>query len=133
MKDAFELWHPKVEQVLDLQHSTLVKHGGDPGLRDHGLLMSALAMPRQTYGGELLHPGPAEMAAAYLFHLCMNHPFVDGNKRIGALVALLFLEANEYSLDADETDLEEMTLRVASSQCSKGELTQWFKVHVRQD
>ncbi len=133
MKDLFELWHPRVEQVLDLHHTTLLEHGGDAGLRDHGLLMSALAMPKQTYGGELLHPGPAEMAAAYLYHLCMNHPFVDGNKRIGALVALLFLDANGYDLKADEAELEAMTLKVASSQCSKVELTAWFKVRVKKN
>jgi fido (protein-threonine AMPylation protein) len=77
-------------QVLALHRRTIERHGGDPGLRDAGLLDSAIAQPMAMYDGQFLHEGLAEMAAAYLFHLAMNHPFVDGNKRIAALAYRLF-------------------------------------------
>jgi death-on-curing protein len=126
MKGPAKLLHLTVEQVLDLHHHTITVHGGRHGLRDHGLLLAALAMPRQTFGGELLHPGAGEMAAAYHFHLVMNHPFIDGNKRVGVLAALVFLDVNGLGLKADQDQIEAVTFEVAAGECSKARLTAWF-------
>lgn len=97
------------------------------GIRDVGLLESAVAMPQSQFGGQYLHHGLAAMAAAYLFHLCQNHAFVDGNKRAAAFSCLLFLYLNgtgEHLLPNWE-DLERITLSVASGELSKGQLTEW--------
>jgi len=74
------------------------RYGGDPGVRDVGLLESALAQPRVAFGGKTPHAFPFEMAAAYLFHIVQNHPFVDGNIRTGAVAALLFLDLSCFSI-----------------------------------
>ncbi|MEW6499353.1 MAG: type II toxin-antitoxin system death-on-curing family toxin, partial [Cyanobacteriota bacterium] len=86
------------EMVLAIHARQLDKFGGTSGLRDAGLLDSALAQPQATFSGELLHPTIAEQAAAYLYHLAMNHPFVDGNKRTAFAVTDTFLRVNGYSL-----------------------------------
>jgi death on curing protein len=132
MTDPHKLRHPSIEQVLRAHQKSIQTYGTSTGLFDHRLLASALAAPKQSLRGQLLHSGPAEIAAAYLFHLCMNHPFVDGNKRIGLLAALLFLDANGYTLTATPAQAEAITMKVAASQCSKQELTQWFKKHISQ-
>jgi len=115
-----------VEDVLALHADTIHHEGGSPGLRDPGLLESAVLMPQQRFGGEYLHPGLGEMAAAYLFHLVANHPFLDGNKRTGVLAALVFLVANDVQQLPSPESLEAMTLGVASGRISKGELTEQF-------
>ncbi len=91
-------------QVLQLHDDVINRYGGSHGLRDQGLLESALAMPEAAFGGQFLHPDIATMAAAYLFHLFQNHPFLDGNKRIGAAAAVTFLWVNgvELTLSNDE-------------------------------
>ncbi|BAZ14609.1 death-on-curing family protein [Calothrix sp. NIES-4071] len=77
-------------QVLIIHQRQIERFGGSDGVRDEGLLESALAQPQTTFGGELLHPTIVEQAAAYLFHLSMNHPFIDGNKRTAFAVMLTF-------------------------------------------
>ena len=124
-----------LENVLKIHADTLAMEGGHPGVRDVGLLQSALAMPSATYGGPYLHDGLAAMAAAYLFHICQNHAFFDGNKRVGAFSAALFLYVNgvaEESLPLPE-ELETVTLAVASGQTNKAELTEWFRILPVQD
>ena len=81
-----------LDEIVALQ-AVLLKYGGDTGVRDFGLLQSALAMPEASFDGALLHPTLHEQAAAYLFHLVKNHPFVDGNKRVALAAALVFLAA----------------------------------------
>ena len=100
---------------------------GDPGLRDAGVLESAVAMPRASYGGAYLHEDLFEMAAAYLFHLVQNHPFIDGNKRVGAAAAIVFLSINDVEIEADEDGLVELTLAVASSGVEKPEIAAFFR------
>src|SRR3569832_264121 len=97
-----------VENVLAIHADTIAEEGGRVGIRDIGLLESAVAMPQATYEGAYLHPDLAAMAAAYLFHLCQNHAFVDGNKRAAAFSTVLFLALNGVPDDAlpPETDLE---------------------------
>lgn len=116
-----------VEDVLQLQQDTIEREGGGRGVRDLGLLNAAIMMPRQTFGGVYLHPDLAAMAAAYLFHIANNHPFVDGNKRAAAMSALVFLDGNGVRDLPDPVELEEKTLVVASGELSKEHLTQWFR------
>lgn len=116
-----------VEDVLFLHADTIDTDGGSHGIRDHGLLDAAVAMPRQQFGGQFLHEDLAAMAAAYLFHIAQNHPFVDGNKRAAVMSALAFLRANDVELTMDSKELEEITLKVAAGELSKEKLTKWMR------
>lgn len=111
-----------LEEVLALHANQIERYGGIHGLRDSGLLSSALAMPQASFGGKYLHPTIYEMAAAYLFHLAQNHPFLDGNKRIGLAAALAFLGLNDLELEADDDALFDLVLRVATGTRSKAEI-----------
>jgi len=119
-----------VQDVLAIHEDTIRHEGGLPGLRDPGLLESAVLMPQQQFGGRYLHPGLAEMAAAYLFHLCRNHAFSDGNKRVAVLAALIFLKVNGVERLPEPDDLEAVTLEVASGKRGKDELTAWLRQEV---
>jgi death-on-curing protein len=91
-----------VDDVLLIHDEQLPRYGGSAGIRDRGLLESAVAMPRATAGGEFAHDDLFAMAAAYAFHIAQNQPFVDGNKRTGLLAALVFLDLNGVvTLDPD--------------------------------
>lgn len=116
-----------LEQVLRLQTSLIETYGGAPGIRDLGLLQSALAMPQASFGGQILHPTVFDQAAAYLYHLVQNHPFVDGNKRIGAASALVFLAMNDFQIEGDEDGLVALTLSVACGETGKAAIAQWFR------
>lgn len=112
--------------VLEIHAEVLAAHGGLPGLRDRGLLESAVAAPQASYGGEPLISEPVEIAAAYLFYLCRNHPFVDGNKRTALATALVFLEANGRLPDPDAPQKaidgwEALVLDVAASRIGREE------------
>ena len=116
-----------VEDVLLLHTDTIDIDGGSQGVREHGLLDAAVAMPRQQFDGDYLHEDIAAMAAAYLFHLAQNHPFVDGNKRAAVMAALSFLYVNGIEkLPAPQT-LEITTRQVAAGELSKDALTQWLR------
>jgi death-on-curing protein len=109
-------------------HLSLVEaYGGEPGVGDIGLLHSAIAMAQASYGGGLLHNDLFEMAAAYLFHLVQNHPFLDGNKRTGAATDIIFLEMNGVEIEADEEGLVDVTLRVAAGNAGKREIAEFFR------
>lgn len=116
-----------VEDVLLLHADTIDTDGGFHGLRDHGLLDAAVAMPRQQFGGQFLHEDLAAMAVAYLFHIAQNHPFVDGNKRAAVMSALAFLRANGVELSMAPQKLEATTLKVAAGELSKEKLTKWLR------
>jgi death-on-curing protein len=118
------LLHLTAEAVKAIHEEVLAAHGGSPGLRDLALLESAVAAPQATYGGEALLKEAAEIAAAYLFYLCSNHPFVDGNKRTALAACLVFLEANgrlpDPALPARDVDLwEALVLDVAASRLDR--------------
>lgn len=117
----------RYEEVLEIHRDQVNRYGGVLGVRDQGLLLSALAMPSATYEQQYLHADIFEMAAAYLFHLAKNHPFIDGNKRVGAVSALVFLELNGYELVAPEEDFLELVVSVASGQRSKGDVPDFFR------
>jgi death on curing protein len=116
--------------VLEIHERLLEEHGGDPGLRDRGLLEAAVAMPRSTFGGAYLHPTLADMATAYHFHLSQNHPFVDGNKRIGVTVALTFLYMNDADLDASSEDLEAIAQGMALGDLDKAAVLDFYRTRV---
>ena len=122
-----------VEQVERVHRGMLEAYGGLDGLRDAGLLASAVAMPRAAYGGEWLHADLFEMAAAYLFHLVKNHPFLDGNKRVGAACALIFLDLNGVAVEADEEGVVEITLRAATGSADKGDIAAFLRSIARQE
>jgi death-on-curing protein len=107
------------QEVLDLHAMQIARFGGSAGIRDAGLLDSALAQPRAEFDGQYLHPTLVSMAATYLFHIVMNHPFVDGNKRVGLHACLVFLELNGLAVNASGDDLYELVMSVA-----KGEIGQ---------
>ncbi len=119
-----------VENVLQIHEDTIAIEGGLRGIRDLGLLESAVAMPRQQFGGDYLHDGVAAMAAAYLFHIASNHPFVDGNKRAAVLAALVFLDINRIDPLPDPDEMETATLDVARGALDKAALTRWFRERV---
>jgi death-on-curing protein len=120
-----------VDDVILMQADTLAHEGGLAGIRDRGLLESAVMMPRQQFGGVLLHRTLAEQAAAYLFHICRNHPFNDGNKRAAVLAALVFLHANGVRALPTPALLEQLTMRCAAGDAGKDEVTAFFRKHVR--
>jgi death on curing protein len=117
--------HPTVEAVLAIHEQVLAAHGGSPGLRSRELLESALAAPQATMLGRPLITDPTGIAAAYLFYICGNHAFIDGNKRTALATALVFLSENgllkEEKLDAD--DWEKLTLAVAAGELSRKQVT----------
>lgn len=116
-----------VDDVLVIHSRVIEEFGGDSGLRDRGLLESAVAMPQSTFGGADLHTGLAGKAAAYHFHLCANHAFVDGNKRVAVAAAELFLLINGFELSATDDEIVELTLGVAGGQLSKDQVTGFFE------
>jgi death on curing protein len=113
-----------VDDIYALHARQLGRFGGGSGVRDEGLLASALAQPQAAFGGEWMHPTLEAMAAAYLFHVASNHPFVDGNKRVGLLSALLFLHINGVVVDHSSDAFYALTMEVAAGQLSKEETTE---------
>jgi death-on-curing protein len=120
-----------LSEVLDIHQDQITTYGGRADIRDLGLLNSALGMPSAMFGGQFLHSDIFEMAAAYLFHIVRNHPFVDGNKRVGVVTAIVFLILNGIDFQSPEDDLTEMVLDVASGEMSKSDiavfLRQWSR------
>ena len=118
------------EEIVPILHRDLLqRYGGKPGIRDAGLLSSALSQPRMTYGGKFVHRTVFEKASAYGFHLCSNHPFIDGNKRVAFVVMVLFLSQNGYELTANEEAAFEMMMAVADGKVKKPALASWLKAH----
>ena len=120
-----------LDHTLRLHRSLIEHYGGIQGIRDVGLLQSAISMPQASYGGNYLHCDIFEMAAAYLFHIVQNHPFLDGNKRTGAASAIVFLALNNIEIDNDEQGLVDLTLSVATGQAGKAEIAEFFRTRVR--
>ena len=119
------------EQVLLLHKSIYDRYGGSYGVRDEGLLDSALEAPFMTFGGEDLYPDVLEKIARFGYGLVSNHPFHDGNKRIGALVLLTLLELNGYKTDATNKEFSDIIYDVASGSEGKDfeDLLDWIRKH----
>ncbi len=111
-----------LEDVLLIHEEQLAAYGGAAGIRDTGLLESAVAMPRASAGGELAHEDRFAMAAAYAFHIAQNQPFVDGNKRTGLLAALVFLELNGVAIRDPHGRLYDTMIAIAERRMDKAEL-----------
>jgi len=120
----------ELDDLLETHAFQIATYGGDTGLRDRNLLESAIAQPQATFGGNYLHTDLCSMAAAYLFHLVSNHAFLDGNKRVGLEAALIFLEINDVELAAEDEELVDLVLGVATSQVSKESVAAFFRSHV---
>lgn len=116
-----------VEEVLEIHSDQLRRYGGGEGLRDEGLLRSAVAAPRSSFSGEFLHQDLHAMAAAYLYHITANHPFVDGNKRCGVAAALIFMELHGWELTATQDELVEAGLGVARGDWDKARVTEFLR------
>lgn len=120
-----------LEQVLDLHRVQLRRFGGSAGLRDRGALEAALGRPRMTFGGEDLYPDVPSKAAALMHSLVMNHPFVDGNKRVGAHACILFLLSNDVEPTFTPRELVEITLAVARGGVGAEALAIWLRQRSR--
>ena len=120
-----------VEQLLHLHRMQLRAFGGSPGLRDRGGLEAAAARPQMTFDGEDLYPDLAAKTSALMHSLVMNHSFVDGNKRVGAMAAELLLIINGHQLAASDDDLVALTLAVARGEVSPEALAIWFRQRSR--
>jgi len=118
-------------EVLEIHRDQIERYGGHAGIRDLGLLQSALAMPGAGFGGKYLHSDLIEMAAAYLFHIVQNHPFVDGNKRTGTVAGIVFLSLNGIELEADETQLEQLVIDVAKGKAGKSAVADFLRRNSR--
>ncbi len=118
-----------IQNVLFIHTTTIEEEGGSTGVRDEGLLASALEMPQATFAGQLLHTDLAAMAAAYLYHICQNHAFVDGNKRTAAFSTVLFLDINNATMEdlLEAEQLEKVTLKVASGTMTKSDVILFFR------
>jgi len=119
--------------VLLLHRQLVEEFGGSHGVRDDGLLDSALAMPYMTFFNQDLYPSLEAKAAQLCFGLMKNHPFFDGNKRIGAHCMLAFLEVNGIFLQYEQEELQECILSLARSELSSEELTAWIKAHIAEE
>ena len=116
-------------QVLLIHDQLIAETGGSPGLRDEGMLDSALNAPFQTFSGEDVYPSLQQKAARLCFGLVKNHPFVDGNKRIGAHVMLVFLALNGVELQHSQTDLSDIILQLAVGEIDAEHLLHWILSH----
>jgi death-on-curing protein len=114
-------------EILEIHKDQIERYGGKLGIRDIGLLQSALAMPAAGFGGRYIHNDLYEMAAAYIFHIIQNHPFIDGNKRTGAVAALVFLSLNNIKIEAEEKDFEEIVLAVARGKIDKAKIAEFLR------
>ena len=118
-----------LEEVLEIHDDQINRYGGASRIRDFGLLESALAQPQTIFGGSFLHTDLFEMAAAYFFHIIQNHPFMDGNKRVGAVTALVFLEMNNKTVIMTNDELESQVLSVAQGLTDKTASAKFFREH----
>lgn len=117
-----DLYFLAYDEVIEIHTDQINRYGGRGGIRDEKLLLSALAQPMSTFGGQYLHKSIHDKAAAYLYHICQNHPFIDGNKRVATVSALVFLDINGYEIDFNDDELEKMVRSVANGKCNKNKI-----------
>jgi death on curing protein len=122
-----EIQFLNLEDVLILHEMQIERYGGATGIRDQGLLESAIAMPQASFGGEFMHKGLFEMAAAYAFHIAENQPFVDGNKRTALAAALVFLDWHQIEVDEPSGELYTAMIQLAERKLDKAGLAQLFQ------
>jgi len=119
-----------IQEIIDDHVAIIDRYGGVKGIRNLGLLASAMSMPMSTLFGEELHPTVFDKAAAYLYHIVCNHPFVDGNKRTGTVAALTFLRQNRIQIVFTEEQsiaLEELVVSTADGKTTKSQISEFFR------
>jgi death-on-curing protein len=124
--------HLSLAEVIELHRMVIEQAGGSPGLRDLGALESAVAQPRMTFGGTDLYLSWVEKSAALCFSLVKNHPFIDGNKRVGHAAMETLLVINGFEIDASTDEQEQLVLALAAGQLSREDLVGWLRGHVRE-
>jgi len=118
-----------LDEVTAIHRDQVTRYGGSEGVRDWNLLQSAIAMPATGFGGQFVHSDLCEMAAAYLFHIVQNHPFLDGNKRVGAVAAYVFLALNNVQVAAEEDAYADLVLSVARGETPKSAVAEFFRAN----
>ncbi|MDP2168136.1 MAG: type II toxin-antitoxin system death-on-curing family toxin [Thermodesulfovibrionales bacterium] len=126
-----ELLFLGLDEVVEIHRDQIERYGGSPGIRNIELLQSAVAMPAAGFGEDYLHTDIYEMAAAYLFHIVRNHPFIDGNKRTGAVASVVFLLMNGTGLHASENSFEKIVRSVAEGKTDKAGAAEFFRRNSR--
>jgi death-on-curing protein len=119
-----------LNEVLRLYQAVIEQSGGTPGIRDLNALESALAQPRQTFAGQDLYSSLVDKAVALGFSLLQNHPFVDGNKRLGHAAMEVFLILNGYEINATDDEQEGVILQLAAGEMSREEFADWLRSHL---
>lgn len=117
------------ELVLIIHQDQIRRYGGKPGVRDKNLLSSALAQPKMSAGGRHIHRTIFEKAATYGYHVCRNHAFVGGNKRVSFVLMLVFLERNGWELRVTDEEAYSAMMELASGTITKRNLARWLKEH----
>lgn len=117
--------------VLEIHQRQIERFGGMPGIRDEGLLDSALAQPKATFFGKFLHTTINEQAAAYLYHIAKNHSFVDGNKRTAFATMITFLTINGYDLDLSQDEAYALVIQVTQGEMTKEKLSVFLQEHIQ--
>ena len=120
------------EDVMVILDDQIKNYGGINGVRDTKLLDSAISLPESSFDGVYLHKSIPAMATAYVFHICQNHPFLDGNKRVALASSLVFLDINDYVFECEQDILYHTIMRVASGKMSKDELILFYEEHSRE-
>jgi len=120
-----------LDEVLSLHAEQIRLFGGSSGIRDVGLLQPAMGIVEATFGGAFVHESIFAMAAAYLYGICRNHPFIDGNKRTAVGTALTFLEMNGVEVDAEEGPFYDLVIGVAEGRVSKAAVTVFLEEHAQ--
>lgn len=118
-----------LDEIIAIHRDQIARYGGSEGVRDGGLLQTAIAMPAATLGGRFLHSDLCEMAAAYLFPIVQNHPLVDGNQRVGAVAAYVFLALNNVRMTADNDAYADLVLSVARGETAKSAVAEFFQAN----
>ncbi|MGA2869198.1 MAG: type II toxin-antitoxin system death-on-curing family toxin [Verrucomicrobiota bacterium] len=126
-----DCFHLTVEMVREIHAEALERFGGLDGIRELTLLESAVAAPQSSFGGQSPYADIPEVAAAYLFYLCKNHPFIDGNKRAALGACLVFLRLNDFEPQADGPEWEDLTMAIASNQLDREQATQTIRKLVK--
>ena len=118
-----------IDDILNLHDRSIEMYGGAKGIRDHGLLESAIARPFQTFGGEDLYPSPIEKAAALGESLIINHPFIDGNKRTGILGIATLLLVHDLHIETIEEELYTFVIKISTGEIKFEEIVEWLKTN----
>ncbi len=116
-----------LDEVVEIHRDMIERYGGSAGIRDLDLLESAIAMPQAGMGDQYFHSTLFEMAAAYLFHIVQTHPFIDGNKRVGAMAAFVFLKLNGFTMNVKEAEFEKMVRQVTEGQSKKAQIATFLQ------